>query len=74
MGVKQVKCEVHSALSSVEVKSSGALFPTVCLPHSMLGGIYLLCLFPLPWLCVSLPCSGLDEMNCIYNLQSYVAT
>ena len=44
-GVKQVKCEVvHSALPGVEVKNCGALFPTACLPHSMLGGIYF-CLF-----------------------------
>jgi len=75
VGVKQVNFEaVHSALSSVEVKNFATLFPTACLPHSMLGGIYFLCLFSLSWLCLSLPCSGLDKMNCIYNLQSYVAT
>lgn len=46
LGVKQLKCEaVHSALPSVEVKNFGTLFPTACLPHSMLGGIYFLCLF-----------------------------
>lgn len=75
VGVRQVKCEaIHSALPSVEVKNFGALFPTACLPYSILGRIYFLYLFPLPWLCLSLPCSGLDKMNCIYNLQSYVAT
>ena len=66
VGVKQVKYEaVHSALPSVEVKNFGALFPTACLPHSTFGGIYFLCLLLLPWLCLSLPCSGLDEMNCL---------
>jgi hypothetical protein len=66
VGVKQMKYEaVHSALPSVEVKNFGALFQTACLPYSTLGGIDFLCLLLLPWLCLSLPCSRPDEMNCL---------
>jgi hypothetical protein len=46
VGVKQMKYEaVQSALPIVVVKNFGALFPTACLPYSMLGKIYFLCLF-----------------------------
>jgi len=46
LGVKQLKCEaVQSAVPGVEVKNFGALFPTACLRHGMLGIIYFLCFF-----------------------------
>ena len=75
VGVKQVKCEaVHSAVSSVEVKNFGALFLTACSPHSTLGRFIFYIFFHYCGCVLSLPRSGLYNMNCIYNLQSYIAT